>query len=268
MKSLLNKVLISIFLILFTTPVFAKDVKFIQISDLRLMPDEESIENYQRAVSKINNTKKLDFVVFTGDNIGGPNEDLLKLFIYLTMQIKVPYYIEIGEKDCLKPAGLTKLTYLKYFNGYKLFNRKKAFNYSVKDGDFVYIFVDGVKEHIPSKNGYYREDTIKWLDKELTKYKNKTVIIFQHFPLFSLKDNSASNLYKPEMYTDMLKKHNNILAIFAGHYMENIEKTIDGGSEIHFVTPPAEKGKSQYREVNISDLGNKKYEIYSQIVKF
>ena len=50
--------------------------------------------------------------------------------------------------------------------------------------------------------------------------------------------------------------------------MENVEKTIDGRSEIHFVTPPAEKGKSQYREVNISDLGHEKYEIYSQIVNF
>ena len=249
-------------------PAYSKDIKFIQISDLRLMPDDSSIENYQRAIERINKTRNLDFVVFTGDNLGGPNEDLLKLFIYLSRKIKVPYYIEIGDKDCLKSAGLKKELYLKYYNGYKILHRKKSFNYTVKDGNYLFVFVDGVKQHIPAKNGFYREDTVAWLDKVLTKNKNKAVIIFQHFPLFDFYENSASNLYKPELYKDMLVKHNNVLAIFSGHYMENIEIIPENSSTTYFVTAPAENGKSQYREVNVLNLGNKKYEVYSQVIKF
>lgn len=253
---------------IFTNPVIAKDVKFIQITDLKIMPDDGSINNYLHAIEKINNTKNLDFVVFTGDNLGGPNEDLLKLFIYLTFKIKRPYYIEIGDKDCFRSVGLDKKVYLKYANGYKILHRKKSFNYLVKKGNFVFVFVDGVKENIPSKNGYYREDTVKWLDKVLTKNRNKSVIIFQHFPLFDLQENSSSNLYKADMYKDMLKKHNNVKAIFAGHYMVNMEKKSEDGNIDYFVTAPAQNGYSTYREVNLIDSGNKNCEIYTQLVKF
>jgi len=268
MKRFINTFYALLLILFFANPVMAKDVKFIQVTDLKLMPDDASINNYLRAIDKINHTKDLDFVVFTGDNIGGPNEDLLKLFIYLTMKIKVPYYIEIGDKDCFKSAGLDKKTYLKYVNGYKIFNRKKSFNYIVKDGKYIYIFADGVKEHIPSKNGYYRETTVNWIDKVLTKNKNKTAIIFQHFPLFDLSENSVNNLYRADLYTDMLKKHNNVLAIFAGHYLYSIERKSEEGDVYYFVTEPAQNGYSSYREVNIVDVGHSDYEIYSQIINF
>ena len=264
-----NIFILSLFLTLsLASSVLAKDIKFIQVTDLRLMPDDASIENYNRAIKKINNTKNVNFVVYTGDNIGRSNEQLLELLMNLTMKLKVPYYIEIGDKDCFKSSGLNKDVYLKYVNRHKLIKRKKSFNYIVKDGNYLYIFVDGVKQHMPSKNGFYREETVAWLDKVLTANKNKTVIIFQHFPLFDLHENSASNLYKPEIYTDMLKKHKNVLAIFSGHYMENLEVNSNSGDIKYFVTSPAENGKSTYREVNVSDIGGKKYEIYSQVVKF
>lgn len=268
MKKLLDIIFLCAVIFFIHNSAMAKDIKFIQMTDLYLMPDEESIANYKRAIEQINKTKNLDFVVFTGDNIGRANEPLLELFISMSRQIKVPYYVEIGDKDCFRNAGLNKELYLKYYNSHKLINRQKSFNYTIKDGDYLYVFADGVKQHMPSKNGYYREETVTWLDKVLTKNKNKTVIIFQHFPLFDLRENSASNLYRPDIYADMLKKHKNVLAIFSGHYQENFEGMSEDGSINYFVTEPAKNGNSSYREVNIADMGNKKYEIYSRIVKF
>ena len=51
--------------------------------------------------------------------------------------------------------------------------------------------MNGVKEVIPGPNGYYKESEIIWLDRRLTKFKNKKVVILQHFPLLDTNSKSA-----------------------------------------------------------------------------
>ncbi len=268
MKRFFNILFLSIMLMASINPVFAKDAKFIQITDLHFTTSDESVANFENAIKKINKTKDVDFVVFTGDNIASANILYLEKFVKLVRKIKVPYYIVLGNTDCFKSAGLTKEEYLKILNHHKLFNRQKSFNFTVKDGKYVYAFVDGAKEFVPAANGYFRETTILWLDRVLKKNKKKTVIIFQHFPLFEISPYSASNLYRGDLYNEMLKEHNNVLAVFAGHYQVNIDKIAPNGTTEYIVTEPAQEGYSKYREVYIIDLGDKKFEIYSQIVKF
>ena len=120
-----------------------------------------------------------------------------------------------------------------------------------------------MKEVIPSMNGYYRDKELAWLDSQLTKYKDKNVIIFQHFPLIEMAPNSNHNLYLPEKYLNVLAKHNNVKAIFAGHY--HLTKEVEIDNVLHFVTPTAHLNSRYFRYVVLVDNGKKGCEIYSSV---
>ena len=66
-----------------------------------------------------------------------------------------------------------------------------------------------------------------WLDKTLKKYKNKNVIILQHFPILQTKSQWLQTA-KTEEYYKILSKYNNVKMIVCGHYGANLEKTEDG----------------------------------------
>lgn len=245
--------------------VQAKDIEFIQVSDLHFKENQESIENFKDLIGLINSSKNLNFVVFTGDNIDKPNRIALNTFLKLAKKIKVPYYIQIGNHDCLKSAGLDKNAYLKLVKKYSSHNGN-SFNFTIQDGDFTYIFIDGMKQVIPSPNGYFKKDDLAWLDEQLEKNSKKNVIIFQHFPLIDFAQNSSSNLYKAQNYKDILSKHNNVKAIFAGHYHTTME-VIDNGV-YHFVTPPAKNDVRAIRNVMLIEKDKHNYEIITSVVRF
>ena len=100
-------------------------------------------------------------------------------------------------------------------------------NYVFKVKDIVFVVMNGVKEYFPAPNGYFRKDELLWLDKQLAKYKDKKVVILEHFPL--LDTNLLShNLWKKENYIEILNKHNNVIAIVSGYYHKNYEIQKDG----------------------------------------
>ena len=59
-------------------------------------------------------------------------------------------------------------------------NQKFVFetNYAFTKNGIVFIVVDGAKEVIPTPSGYYKPETLTWLDNQLKKYDNKKVVIF------------------------------------------------------------------------------------------
>ena len=126
------------------------------------------------------------------------------------------------------------------------------------------ILVDGTKEVIPSPNGYYKDETLNWLDKQLTKYEKENVVILQHYPISDVSENSLQNLYKPQLYKDVIAKHKNIVAVFAGHYHINREELIDN---VMYLTTDAARGGT-YRKIFLTPVENNKIEVYSQNIKF
>lgn len=273
MQKIFNIFLLSavLFTFIFMTAVPASansynGINFAQVTDLRFSPDKESVENLDRLINSVNSDKSISFVVFSGNNIIKSDVNILTAFLTECKKIKKPFYIEIGNYDCLKSNGLSKEMYLNTVNKYAS-ERQKSFNYVVKKKNFVFVFVDGAKEKIPSANGYYREDTLKWLDKTLSKYSKKDIVIIQHFPVYDISENSYKNLYRADLYKEVLKKHTNVKAVLAGHYQINDEKMIGG---IHYITTaPAKTDSSTYGKIII--YGDKKehdFEIYRQSVKF
>lgn len=217
----------------------AEIIKFIQVTDVHLT--QNNSQYLQQCVNEINNNyKDISFVVFTGDNIDKANPNDLCLFLDIVKNLKVKPYILVGNHDLFKSHGMTKENYM-YLVRKKLghYHPNKA-NYVFKKGNIVFVSMNGVKEVIPSSNGYYKENELIWLDKILTKYSNKKVVILQHFPLIDTKTKNHS-LYRKEDYEQVLKKHNNVISIISGHYHENIEEK-DGGI-YHIVTQKFDNNK-------------------------
>lgn len=237
-----------------TASVFAEDIRFVQIDGLMYSADEISEQKLDKIISEINKQKDISFVVFSGNNIAKAQKEYLEAFLKETKKLKAPYYIILGNKDVNKQKGLGKADYM------KLVNKKIVSpNYVIDKKNIVFIVVDGSKEVIPTSQGYYKPDVIAWLDEQLTFYKNKNVVILQHFPVIPPCEKETKYTAKPEAFLQTLAKHNNVKAVISGHFGVNDEKDLRGIKFISTAEAPV------YRIIDILDCDSKNPEFWSII---
>jgi hypothetical protein len=243
MKKLLCLLIISFFSSL---SAISADMRFIQVESL--LYKSESKQNFEKLIEKINDEKNVEFVVFTGNNIAKPDENLLKEFLSCAKKIKAPYYIVLGQKDVNKNKKLGKEDYIKVVRKKNFTMRNVLFpNYVFKKKNMVFIIADGSKEFIPTPIGYYREDVLLWLDDQLDKYSDKNVVILQHYPIIPPIQKETHYTYKADDYLQLLSEHKNVKAVIAGHFNVNGEKEVNG--ILHVST----KNAPTYRVVDILD---------------
>jgi len=209
----------------------AEIIKFAQVTDVHI--NSYNVSYLRDFVKEINKQNDLDFVVFTGDNIDNANIDDLKDFLEQVSRIKFRTYILIGNHDVFKYKKLDKVLYMKTVKKYMGSYHSDKPNYVFTQKGVVFIVMDGVKEVIPAPSGYYKQADIDWLESMLNKYSNKKVVILQHFPLLETNI-EGHNTYGREEYLEMLKRHNNVIAIISGHFHTNKEEKIN--NVYHIVT--------------------------------
>ena len=127
----------------------------------------------------------------------------------------------------------------------------------------MFIVVDGAKEVIPGNVGYYKEETLAWLEKNLKKYHKKQVIILQHFPLVEPRESRSHRTYQKEKYLELLKKYPNVKAVISGHYHLNNEKMQDG--IYHISSPSLLVQPNQYKIIDIVSTKGFSTMIYTQL---
>lgn len=251
---------------------YAKDLKFIQITDSHFavagsqytQREVSGSKGYlENTIKDINSIKNVDFVVFTGDNIDQANDTDLKSFLAIANKLNVPYYMVIGNHEVFKSQHFDKKEYMQIVRKYSKNCRPSGANYVFEKEGLMFVVVDGAKEVIPGPAGYYKKDTLKWLDKTLTKYKNSKVVILQHFPIVEPYYNRTHTTYNIKDYQDVLDKHNNIIAIFSGHYHANGEKMVNG--IYHVSTPSLVENPHNYKIIDIVGDKKKGYQIYTQL---
>lgn len=244
--------------LMFAGFVQAKDLRFVQVTDVRY---SENNNNLTAVVKAVKREKSADFVVFTGDNLENSSKENLEGFIKEIRKIKKPVYIVYGEKDVNKYKGLSKKEYArilnKKFKGYK----PDTTNYIFEEGGVVFFVVDGSKDVIPSTNGYYKADVLEWVDAHLALYPKKNIVILQHFPLISPEYSESYQTFKPEPYLKIIKEHKNIKAVISGHFGVNKEITEDG--VLHLSTAPA----PTYRVIDMLDCTSENPTFWAQIKK-
>ena len=263
---MIKKVILFITLILFTAfnSANAGEIKFVQVTDNHYsVYNPYSGEVLKAAVNDINAQNNISFVVFTGDNIDSSKEENLRGFLKIIKDLNVPYYIVIGNHDVFKSNGVSKKRYMELVRQSNWFRGSSSPNYVFKRGEFVFVVVDGAKETIPGTGGYYRPKTLEWVDKQLTKYKKKKVVIIQHFPILPPTESKTHRVYQVETYFDVLKKHDNVIAIISGHYHTNKEKMENG--IYHINSPSLMAVTNPYKIIDIVTTKGFSPMIYTQI---
>lgn len=255
-------ILFSTILTLICTPnVLAKDFRFVQVDGaLYSNNNEVSQKRLKDIVQDINKQKNVEFVVFSGNNISKPSKENLLGFIDITKKLNTPYYVVLGNKDINKQKDLGKLEYTKILSK-RVKSHKKITspNYVFEKNKNIFIVVDGSKEFISNSMGYYRDDVLEWLDKELTLNANKKVYIIQHFPIIAPAQKESRYTHKADKYINLLSKHKNVKAVIAGHFGVNKEEKVDG--ILHISTSEA----PNYRIIDILNYETENPIIWSTI---
>lgn len=263
-KNIFLSILTIITCLLMQSTVSAENIKFAQVTDVHYKTDSP----YRKAVLEetvkdINNQKDISFVVFTGDNIDSPHTEYLQEFLSVIKKLKVPYYIVIGNHDVFKNGGLSKAKYIEEIHNSNFFYGPRKPSYIFKKNGFVFIVVDGAKEVIPGSMGYYRKDTLTWLDKNLIKNKDFPVIIFQHYPLVEPKVQKSHMTYLKEEYLKLLDKHDNVVAVLSGHYHINGENMRNG--VYHISSPTLLNQPNSYKIIDITTTAGFSPMIYTEL---
>lgn len=268
---MLKKFLILCLMLLSTNTAFSKEIRIIHITDSHLETSNQETSKQDNTTSEqilintikdVNKIKGTTFAIFTGDNIDKPNPEDLKMFLKIANKLNCPYYVVIGNHEISKYQHFLKKDYMNIVRKYSKNCHFKEPNYVFKKKGMVFIVVDGVKEVIPGTAGYFKEDTLKWLDRTLKKYKNKNVVIFQHFPIEAPFFYKTHTTFDADGYKTILDKHSNVISIVSGHYHANSEKMIDG--IYHINTPSLLEKPHEYKVIDIKIKKNKKIYIYTQ----
>ena len=194
--------------------------------------------------------------------LGIANQD-----IKIANKLKVPYYLVLGDHDVFKSRNLSKDRYNEIVRENNLLWFHRKWNYCFKKKGYNFIVVDGAKEVIPGSAGYYRADTLEWLDKQLAKSK-KPAIILQHYPIIDMKDFGSGKLkthrtYQPEKYLEILDKHDNVLAVISGHFHINSEVMRNG--VYHISSPTLLDHPHCYKIIDIISKEGLSPIIYTQL---
>ncbi len=244
--------------------VFADTIKFAQIADAHFVKnDKYKTEVLEQVIKDINNEKDIEFTIFSGDNLDSPRTEYLPEFIKIANKLNNPYYIIIGNHDVFRNNGLSKEQYLQIVKDNNIFYKYKKPNYVFKKDNFVFIVVDGAKEIIPGSTGYYKKETLDWLEKQLQKYKNKPVIILQHFPLVSEVEIKSHEVYQKEEYLELLDKYDNVISVIAGHLHMNSEVMRNG--VYHITTPTLLYNPPVYKIITITTTKGFSPMIYTEL---
>lgn len=265
--------LLLVFGVLLSPAVCAQSIEFNVLSEVKLQTDNSvknskvltpSIKTFLSTVEQINKNGG-KFNVFCGDNIHKADKYSLVMFSKILRKLKKPSYVVVGEKDVAQTKGLDKKEYYRILN---LFSKNKVKNlpYKKEIDDFVFLFVDGVNQFIPSQFGYYKENQLAWLEIMLEENKNKPVIIVQHYPIEAFENISDKKLpYKKEDYQKIISKYENIIAIISGHHGIEAEFEKDN---VNYIFMPSLNESGEYKKIKIDyDEDSKKAFVKTRIYK-
>ena len=242
------------FLISATSYVLADDMRFVQVDNLLYSSKNESSKiMFSKMIDDINKQKNIEFIVFSGNNIAKASAENLGSFLKDAKKLKKPYYIILGNKDVNKSKNMSKQSYMQLVSKKNRSHKKiMSANYTFTKKGLVFIVVDGSKDVIPTSMGYYKAETLDWLEEQLNKYSDKKIIILQHFPLVPPSKRESHYTYKADEYLELLNNHNNILAVISGHF--GVDKETELNNILHIST----SGTPTYKIIDILNYDSEK----------
>lgn len=273
-KSAIAKIINSISVIILACLMFfglqvysasENSLTFAQISDAHYSSSQtntsyrltaESGELLQDAVSQVNETPNVDFVMFSGDLVNTPYQKELMKFMQYANELNVPWYAVLGNHDICVGGYLSKQVYWDILNGHnKNFNFNKTYYSFVPKKGYKVIGLDSIIDTRITANGEIDAKQLKWLDKELSKSKGDTVLIFTHVPLVEPLHSESHKLLNADEVLKVISKYKNPIAIFSGHY--HTTKITKMKNVLHVSTPSMVSYPNAFRLVRVNIQKNK-----------
>ena len=241
------------------------NLRFAQISDAHFSSYEEntsykmlknSSDILDDVISQINTSGAYDFVMFTGDLINTPKVSELEKFISHANNIIYPWYAIDGNHDIGIDGQLTKKMFISILGSQnpKMKQKNIYFAFTPKKGYRV-ICLDSIIDTKVTTNGRISNEQLSWLQDELNKYKNETVIICTHVPIvepYSSPNHKLENEYDVKK---ILKSHSNPIIVLQGHY--HAAKLIQNNNMLVVACPSLVSFPNAFRVININSNKNK-----------
>ena len=267
---LIKKLTIALFAIIgmmFCLNSFAQntnELKFVHISDIHFSLErpntpykliKESPLLLKDAIYQINFIQGLDFVMFGGDLVDRAKESELIGFLEHIKELDAPWYITFGNHDSMLGGYLTTERYINHVKKYnKNFNYGTHYSFSPKLG-FKVIVVDSIIREKLTSNGRISKEQLEWLDNELKKIKNETVIIFTHIPFLEPIAIENHRLFNSQDVLNILSKYKFPIAVFQGHY--HVTKIEQKNNVLFVSTPSLVSYPNAFREIKVINENDK-----------
>ncbi len=237
-------------------------VRFVHITDVHLNPQRDnvkgrmvkhSLELLNDAVEQINGMKDIDFVIFTGDMADRSDQKLLVQFTEAANELEVPWYWTTGNHD-LAPSGMKSEQLLSVMNAHNPYIQPKSTCYSFSVKGFLFFSMDGASDEKTTSQGWFSDECLMFLDERLSASPNTPAVVFQHFPLVYPYQSSSHSVTNGKEYLDLIARHPNVKALFAGHFhAARIKKT---NNVLHVASPALVEYPNAFRVVAIQKTGN------------
>ena len=227
---------------------FEKDTSYKILSESGNLLDD--------AITQINTSGAYDFVIFTGDLINKPQVSELEKFIKHANNLIYPWYAIDGNHDIDIDGKLTKKIFVSKIseNNSMIKSDKIYYSFSPKKGYRV-ICLDSIIDNKITTNGEIDKDQLKWLQQELNKYKNETVIVCIHVPIFEPYSSPSHKLNNEYEVRKILKSHKNPIIVLQGHY--HAARLIQDDNMLFISCPSLVTFPNAFRVININNAKNK-----------
>ena len=247
----MKKIIILLICLFLGLNASAKQIRFAQVTDIYYSSNNPNIAQILNwAVSSLN-LKEPQFVIFLGNSIGKSNHKNTTEFLQTIRALKMPYYIVFGNYDVHEMGGLKKEDFWTLVRKYNKNNKSINGYYTfAPNKDILCIVLDGTVPYMQNNHGIYPDEQLKWLDKTLSKNKNKKIMIFQHFPIIDPYENRDISLLNKKEYQDIIDKHDNIVSISSGHFQTG-KTTIDKKGIYHISSPALSKPNFNYDIITV-----------------
>ena len=238
----------------------SSNLKFAQISDVHLSTFEadtpfklltSTCDLFDDAISQVNNTPNVDFVMFTGDMINRPLQNELMCFIQHANLLTPPWFAVYGNHDIAPMGTFTKKMVFDIINGHNknFCYRTPYYSFTPKKG-FKVIGLDTIIDYRKTSQGEIPDEELCWLKDELDNSKGDVVIIFTHVPIIEPYPSEKHRLINSYEVKLLLKKYDNPIIICSGHY--HTTNIIQESNVLYICTPSLASYPNAFRIINIS----------------
>lgn len=207
-------------------------------------------------ISQINTSGAYDFVMFTGDLINTPKVSELVKFLKHADNLIYPWYAIDGNHDISIDGPLTKKMFISMLgeNNPKMKQDKIYYSFTPKKGYRV-ICLDSIIDYKVTTNGGIDSEQLKWLQHELDKYKNETIIVCIHVPIYEPYSSASHKLNNEYEVRRTIKSHKNPVIVLQGHY--HAAKLIQDDNILFVSCPSLVSFPNAFRVININTTKDK-----------